>query len=78
MRQQPFWSLLDGPRLAAFAAARPAFCEACALAERCQGGCKAAAEVCCGDLWAEDPFLGENRKRARRLTPEEAKKYRPQ
>lgn len=67
--RQDFWQLVDGPRMAAFCAARPAFCEECELVLRCLGGCKAAAEVCGGDLWACDPFLGAFKDQARRLPP---------
>jgi MoaA/NifB/PqqE/SkfB family radical SAM enzyme len=57
------------PVLSAFMAARPAFCGGCRLERDCQGGCKAAAEVCAGDLSACDPFLAINRDAARPLPP---------
>jgi radical SAM protein with 4Fe4S-binding SPASM domain len=38
-------------------AARPEFCSGCRLEAACLGGCKAAAEACCGDLHSMDPFL---------------------
>jgi radical SAM protein with 4Fe4S-binding SPASM domain len=59
--QEPFGDLVAPERLARFVEAVPAFCEPCDLRERCQGGCKAAAQVCYGSLWAEEPFLHLNR-----------------
>ena len=66
VRKRRFWDLADGPRMAAFCAARPAFCEDCAIVDTCLGGCKAAAEVCGGDVWGCDPFLGALRGVARK------------
>ena len=60
-----FADLIAPERLAPFVAAVPAFCDPCALRETCQGGCKAAAQVCYGALTAEDPFLHHNRAAAR-------------
>ena len=65
--QEPFWDIVAPDRLAPFVAATPAFCAACAIREECQGGCKAAAQVCYGSLLAEDPFLHLNRQAARIL-----------
>lgn len=59
--QEPFGDLVARERLAGFVEAVPAFCGSCDLRERCQGGCKAAAQVCYGSLWAEEPFLHLNR-----------------
>ncbi|MHC4916853.1 MAG: radical SAM protein [Planctomycetota bacterium] len=47
-----------------FKAARPEFCAGCRLEEECLGGCKAAAEVCCGSPWKCDPFLEAYRSQA--------------
>jgi len=52
-----FAELLASERLAAFVAATPAFCAACARRLECQGGCKAAAQVCYGAPEVEEPFL---------------------
>ena len=49
---------------AEFMRARPTFCDGCRLAEECLGGCKAAAEACCGDAHACDPFLAAFRDQA--------------
>ncbi len=52
-----FAELLASKRLAEFVAATPAFCAECPRRLECQGGCKAAAQVCYGVLDAEEPFL---------------------
>ncbi len=57
IRETGFWEMVDSRAMADFMAARPSFCDDCSLADECLGGCKAAAEVCCGDLCACDPFL---------------------
>jgi radical SAM protein with 4Fe4S-binding SPASM domain len=66
--QESFAEIIAPDRLAPFVAAVPEFCAPCALRETCQGGCKAAAQVCYGSLTAEDPFLRLNRDVARRLS----------
>ena len=63
--QESFADLIAPERLAAFAEAVPAFCAPCVLRDVCQGGCKAAAEVCYGSLEAEEPFLRNNRSGSR-------------
>ncbi len=63
--QEPFAEIMASPRLADFVNALPAFCASCARRDECQGGCKAAAQVCSGDLAAEEPFLHANRAQAR-------------
>ena len=60
-------TIVQSSTLAAFKAARPAFCAGCALERECQGGCKAAAEACYGDLSACEPFLQLNQARAHPL-----------
>lgn len=57
IRRTGFWEMADGAAMRAFLSARPAFCRGCRLEEKCQGGCKAAAEACCGSPAACDPFL---------------------
>lgn len=57
IRTTSFDELAASPAMQAFEAARPAFCSGCTLEDECLGGCKAAAEVCCGSLSAMDPFL---------------------
>jgi radical SAM protein with 4Fe4S-binding SPASM domain len=71
--EEPFADLIaadrpSGERLSAFVEARPAFCAPCTLRDTCQGGCKAAAQVCYGSLCAEEPFLHLNRAEAKPLT----------
>ncbi|MBU0494173.1 MAG: radical SAM protein [Chloroflexi bacterium] len=64
---EPFADLVAPARLASFVEAVPPFCEPCALRDTCQGGCKAAAQVCYGSLMAEEPFLHRNREHAQPL-----------
>jgi radical SAM protein with 4Fe4S-binding SPASM domain len=64
---EPFADMIAPERMASFVAAVPDFCAPCTLRETCQGGCKAAAEVCYGSLSAEEPFLHCNRAEARPL-----------
>ncbi len=66
VRERGFWELARSPRMAAFCAARPSFCEDCDLVDTCLGGCKAAAEVCGGDVWRCDPFLNAFRGQAQK------------
>jgi len=68
IRTGSFWEMVDSPLMHQFMAARPAFCDGCRLADECLGGCKAAAEVCCGDLAACDPFLAAFKHQAVKLT----------
>ena len=57
IRETTFRDMADGPKMKSFMAARPEFCSGCAVELECQGGCKAAAEVCYGSPSAMDPFL---------------------
>jgi len=57
IRRMNFWEMVDSPAMKDFFDARPEFCGGCVLADECLGGCKAAAEVCCGSAWALDPFV---------------------
>ena len=68
IRRQGFREMAEGARMRAFMAARPAFCAGCALENRCQGGCKAAAEVCCGSPGEMDPLLAAYAAQAVRPT----------
>ena len=72
VRDHSLVDLLTSPALRRFAAAVPTFCDDCPLAARCQGGCKAAAEVCCGDLRACDPFLAAYRSEVVKPPAEDA------
>ncbi len=53
----PVTDILASPQLDEFTRAVPVECEPCSLKASCQGGCKAAAQVCYGDLCAAEPFL---------------------
>lgn len=57
IRETGFWEMADSAPMADFKIARPEFCGGCAMEDKCLGGCKAAAEVCCGSPWKCDPFL---------------------
>jgi radical SAM protein with 4Fe4S-binding SPASM domain len=58
---ESFADLTAPERMAPFVEAVPSLCAPCALKTTCQGGCKAAAQVCYGSLCAEEPFLRHNR-----------------
>ncbi len=53
----PLADIIASPQLNDFTRAIPTMCEPCRLSAECQGGCKASAEVCYGDLGAPEPFL---------------------
>jgi radical SAM protein with 4Fe4S-binding SPASM domain len=57
---EPFADIVASARLANFVAAIPSFCAPCTVRDECQGGCKASAQVCYGDLNGEEPFLHKN------------------
>jgi len=59
--EEPFEKLIAPGRISSFTSAFPPFCDSCSLRDICQGGCKAAAQVCYGSLSSEDPFLHDNR-----------------
>jgi len=63
-----FWEMVDSAVMKDFFDARPEFCGGCKLEDECLGGCKAAAEVCCGSAWELDPFLQAFSDQARKLT----------
>jgi radical SAM protein with 4Fe4S-binding SPASM domain len=66
--EESFADLIAPARMMAFTQAEPAFCGGCGRRAECQGGCKAAAQVCSGLLTDEEPFLKMNREQAR-ITP---------
>jgi radical SAM protein with 4Fe4S-binding SPASM domain len=55
--EEPFEALISPARMESFVHSSPAYCQACNLAATCQGGCKAAAQVCEGSLEELEPFL---------------------
>jgi radical SAM protein with 4Fe4S-binding SPASM domain len=59
--------MLGSQTMKQFKAARPRFCHGCRHEKQCQGNCKAAAEVCYGDLCACEPFLQTFISQAKRL-----------
>jgi radical SAM protein with 4Fe4S-binding SPASM domain len=64
--EESFDALANSPAMHTFVDARPSLCAGCALERECLGGCKAAAEACCGSPWAADPFLAAYKDRMRR------------
>jgi radical SAM protein with 4Fe4S-binding SPASM domain len=61
--ETPFDELVACVRMEEFVRAHPSACQACELVTTCQGGCKAAAQVCYGSLETKEPFLrAENRR----------------
>jgi radical SAM protein with 4Fe4S-binding SPASM domain len=62
--EEKFADLIAPERMVGFTHPSPDFCAPCKLRETCQGGCKAAAQVCYGSLVAEEPFLQHNRANA--------------
>jgi radical SAM protein with 4Fe4S-binding SPASM domain len=72
LREEALGDLVASERMADFVAAHPPYCAPCRLRDVCQGGCKAAAQVCYGALTAEEPFLHRHRDQARPLPLEDA------
>jgi len=66
LAQQSFAELAGGESMQRFMRAHPALCAGCALELTCLGGCKAAAEACCGSPWEADPFLAAYRDQMRK------------
>ncbi|MHC4607719.1 MAG: radical SAM protein [Planctomycetota bacterium] len=69
IRGTSFREMVKSPAMRDFMEARPKFCSGCGLEKECLGGCKAAAEVCCGSAWECDPFLAAYRDRAVKPAP---------
>ena len=65
--EEPFGDLVSPERLKDFVSALPAQCSACGHRATCQGGCKAAAQVCYGSPEAVEPFLRQ--EQTARLNP---------
>lgn len=62
--EKPFNKFAHNKIARDFMKAYPAFCSDCSIVKDCQGGCKAAAEVCYGSPYKEDPFLKLNKEKA--------------
>jgi radical SAM protein with 4Fe4S-binding SPASM domain len=58
--EKSFDELMAHPYLQEFIKAYPPICEPCPSASTCQGGCKAAAQVCYGSIYEEEPFFKRN------------------
>ncbi len=63
--EESFADLIAPARMQTFTKAIPSFCDPCPRRSECQGGCKAAAQVCYGSLTDEEPFLKMNREQAK-------------
>lgn len=63
---QSFSDLIASERIAEFVDAVPDFCASCTLRATCQGGCKAAAQVCYGSLCSKEPFLRQSSAKSAR------------
>ncbi|MCU0519075.1 MAG: radical SAM protein [Anaerolineae bacterium] len=72
--EEPLADILAPERIAGFAAATPTFCTPCTLKDECQGGCKASAQVCYGDLSVPEPFLQANLDWARPILSQEGQR----
>ena len=55
--EESFGNLVSSEKLKGFVNAFPAKCKVCKQRATCQGGCKAAGQVCYGSLDAIEPFL---------------------
>jgi radical SAM protein with 4Fe4S-binding SPASM domain len=55
--EESFGDIVSPERLGCFTESIPAYCAACDKRSACQGGCKAAAQVCYGSLTEREPFL---------------------
>ena len=58
--KETFEEIIKKPLVEKFRVAVPEICKVCSLSVICQGGCKAAAEVCSGSPGDLDPFLKKN------------------
>ncbi|MDY7079568.1 MAG: radical SAM protein [Chloroflexota bacterium] len=65
LSEESFAGLIASERMREFVETAPVWCDPCALRDTCQGGCKAAAQVCYGSLSAEEPFLHRNHGKAK-------------
>ncbi len=57
--EEPFGELVAPKRMESFVHTYPSICRACEMGPTCQGGCKAAAQVCYGSLEELEPLLRE-------------------
>ena len=64
IRTTGFRDMAESGAMKRFMEARPGFCAGCSMEAKCLGGCKAAAEACCGDVCEMDPFLRAYQGRA--------------
>ncbi len=62
-----FAKMAASTKMNEFTKARPQLCSGCQLEDQCLGSCKAAAEVCYGDITHPEPFLHLNRNQIKPL-----------
>ncbi len=67
--EEPFAALIAPERMSTFTGSTPRSCAACARLSECQGGCKAAAQVCYGSLLEEEPFLRQRLRQPGEVAP---------
>ena len=67
--RKPYARLTSRKVIGSFVKAIPEFCNSCPMRFTCQGGCKAAAQVCYGSIYHKEPFLNKNFKHSRNSTP---------
>lgn len=61
----PLKNMVKSKQMSSFKKATPLICSQCKRIKVCQGGCKAAAEVCYGSIHEPDPFLKINESQSR-------------
>jgi len=64
LKEQGWHELVNSPEVDYFQNVVPDFCRPCSRANECQGGCKAAAEECFGNIEYEEPFLKQEKANA--------------
>ncbi len=64
---EKFEDIIKKPEVKEFKTAFPNICGPCPHVAFCQGGCKAAAEVCYGSVKGLDPFLKRNLERQKKF-----------
>jgi len=68
LRENDFALIYNASGNREFLAAMPSFCGGCKHERVCQGGCKAAAEACNGDVASLEPFLSAYQHDAKRIS----------
>lgn len=61
VRQEHFREIISRKRTGSWVSSVAQVCRGCRHVRKCRGGCKAAAQVCCGSLEECDPFVRNSR-----------------